>query len=345
MAIPNTRDTFKAFCLRTLGDGVLQINVSDAQVEDRIDQAIYKYQQFHMDAVAKTFIKHEITGTLMRFTSAATGFANNENLQGLTSNAFGTVVLSNPQGYANAIVMFTTSQAAPTDSHPPVPGGNTAWGSFEDGEVVQGKQSGFTATIETSNASFTAIVKGDMDNKYVTLDPSVIAITRMFAPFDSRFTADILFDPQSQFNMSLMSNFTSTSIIPYYIGRTYQTLLNDMFRGRPGTRFERHQGRISIDVNWYSTFYPGQFLIIEAMQALNPDDYPLVWSDRWLQDYTTSLIKKQWASNLKKYIGIALPGGVMLDGKTMFDEAILEIKDLELQLQTTYQLPIDFITG
>lgn len=343
--IPASRDDFKAHVLRALGDGVLQINVSDEQVEDRIDVAIYLYTQFHMDAVTKTFIKHEITGTLMRFTTTATGFGNNEQIRGATSNAMGVVVLSNPQGYSNAIVMYTTSSAAPTDSNPPVEGANTTWGQFVEGEVVNGLNSGFSATIATSNASFTAIVKGDMDNKYVTLDPSVIAISRIFAPFDSRFSADILFDPQSQFNMSLMSNFTSTSIIPYVIGRQYQQLLNDTFRGRPGNRFERHVGRVYVDVNWFSTFYPGQFLIIEASQTIDPDDFPSVWSDRWLQEYATALIKKQWGMNLKKFQGIALPGGVTLDGKTMYDEAVQEVKDLEQELKTTYQLPIDFIVG
>src|ERR1035437_9521528 len=105
---PDTRDNFKSYCLRALGDGVLQINVSDDQVEDRIDSAIYKYQQFHMDAVTKSYIAHEITGTLMTFTGAATNFANNEQINGLTSNAYGVCVLSNPQGFTNAIVMYTT---------------------------------------------------------------------------------------------------------------------------------------------------------------------------------------------------------------------------------------------
>jgi hypothetical protein len=339
--IPASRDDFKDFCLRALGDGVIQINVSDDQLEDRIDAAIYKYQQFHMDAVVKTYIAHEITGTLFTFTAPPTGFANNEQINGLTSNAYGVCVLSNPQGYANSILMYTTSKAAPTDSTPPVPGANAdGAGQFQTGEIVRGLTSGAHATL-TANG----IVKGDMDNKYITLDPSMIAVTRVFPPFDSRFSADILFDPQSQFNMSLMSNFTSTSIIPYFIGRSYQQLLNDMFRGRPGTRFERHQGRVYIDVNWFTTFFPGQFMIVEGMQTIDPNDFPLVWSDVWLQNYTIALMKKQWGMNLKKYNGIALPGGVTLDGKTMYDEAVQEIKDLEDELKSTYQLPIDFIVG
>ena len=265
MSIPATRDDFKSFCLRALGDGVIQVNVSDDQVEDRIDKAIYVFQQFHMDAVVKVYVQHEITGTLMTFQTDASGFSNNEFILGVTSNTFGAVVQTLPIGFPNTtIVMYTTTSPTPTVYFPPVPGGNTDFGHFLPGEQVVGTQSGFAANIAFANSSFSPFVYGDMDNKYVTLDPSVIAVTRIFAPFDSRFSADILFDPQSQFNMSLMSNFTSTSIIPYVIGRQYQQLLNDTFRGRPGTRFERHQGRLYIDIDWYSTFYPGQFFIVDG---------------------------------------------------------------------------------
>lgn len=342
--IPQTRDDFKAFCLRALGDGVLQINVSDDQVEDRIDQAIYLYQQRHIDAIIKVYIQHEITASLMYFQTDASGFNNNEFIVGQTSNTTGTVVQTLPVGFPNtAIAMFTTSLPTPTLYFPPVPGGNTDFGHFLPGETVSGIQSGFSANIALANSTFSPFVLGDMDNRYVSLDPSIIAVTRIFAPFDSRFTADILFDPQSQFNMSLMSNFTSTSIIPYVIGRQYQQLLNDTFRGRPGTRFTRHQGRVYIDVNWYSVFYPGQFLIVDGYQVLDPNEFTLVWSDRWLQDYTTALIKKQWGINLSKYSGITLPGNVQLDGKSMKAEAIEEIKALEAFLDNSN--PIDFIVG
>jgi len=61
MAIPNSRETFKEHCLRRLGKGVIDINVSDEQVDDRIDQAIIYYQDYHFDGVQKTFLKHAVT--------------------------------------------------------------------------------------------------------------------------------------------------------------------------------------------------------------------------------------------------------------------------------------------
>ena len=45
MARPNTRATFKEYCLRNLGKPVIDINVDEDQVEDRIDEAIQYFSQ------------------------------------------------------------------------------------------------------------------------------------------------------------------------------------------------------------------------------------------------------------------------------------------------------------
>lgn len=59
----------------------------------------------------------------------------------------------------------------------------------------------------------------------------------------------------------------------------------------------------------------------------------------------TALFKKQWGSNLIKYQGVSLPGGVTLDGRQLFDDAVTELREIEEQVQNKYQLPIDFMVG
>ena len=61
MAIPTTRATFKDYCLRNLGFGVIDINVSDAQVDDRIDEALQYFAQYHYDGIEKMYLKYQIT--------------------------------------------------------------------------------------------------------------------------------------------------------------------------------------------------------------------------------------------------------------------------------------------
>jgi hypothetical protein len=336
MAIPTDRDSFKEYCLRALGDGVIQINVSDDQLEDRIDEALYVYQQFHMDGVVKAYLPHQITASYMTLTSYVanangdTQFSNGEFATGASSFTTATLLdtTTNP---ANVGYFTTRSQKSDANLE-------QIYTGFTVGEQITGVTSGVKATVS-------AVRIGDYDNGWIPVVPAVIAVTKIFAPFDSRMSADILFDPQAQFNMSLLSNFTSNSIIPYYIGRSYQQLLNDTFRGRPAIRFQRHMGRLYIDVNMYTTFRPGYFVIVECLRCIDPDTYPLVWSDEWLQRYCIALIKRQWGTNLSKYTGIALPGNVQLDGKTMLTEAVQEVKDLKDELKSAYQLPVDFMVG
>lgn len=61
MAIPASREQFKDWCLRELGFPVIEINVDDDQVEDRIDQAFQYFQQFHFDGVERWYMKHQVT--------------------------------------------------------------------------------------------------------------------------------------------------------------------------------------------------------------------------------------------------------------------------------------------
>ena len=61
MANPNSRDTLIEYCLRRLGDPVIEINVDPDQQEDRVDEALQYYQEFHSDATLRTYVKHLVT--------------------------------------------------------------------------------------------------------------------------------------------------------------------------------------------------------------------------------------------------------------------------------------------
>ena len=61
MAVPNTRETLKQYALRALGKPVIEINVDDDQLEDRIDEALQYYAQYHYDAIRRTYLKYQFT--------------------------------------------------------------------------------------------------------------------------------------------------------------------------------------------------------------------------------------------------------------------------------------------
>lgn len=63
MAVPNTRQEFIKYCLRKIGAPVIEINVDPDQIEDRVDEAIKLYWDYHFDGSEKVYYKHQITST------------------------------------------------------------------------------------------------------------------------------------------------------------------------------------------------------------------------------------------------------------------------------------------
>jgi len=121
-------------------------------------------------------------------------------------------------------------------------------------------------------------------------------------------------------------------------------LLDLELNGHQLFRFNRRMSRLYLDLNWESDVILGDYIIVQAYRALDPDQFTKVWNEAWLKHYITALFKKQWATNIKKFSGIQLPGGVTLDGDKLYDEATSEIKELEDELMSK-SAPLDFFIG
>ena len=65
----------------------------------------------------------------------------------------------------------------------------------------------------------------------------------------------------------------------------------------------------------------------------------------FLKRYVTALFKRQWGANLIKYEGVQLPGGTTLNGRSLFEEAITELRETEEQASLKFELPVDFMVG
>lgn len=57
----NSRQQLIDYCLRRLGAPVIEVNIDDDQIEDRIDDALQFYQEYHSDATMRMYVKHQIT--------------------------------------------------------------------------------------------------------------------------------------------------------------------------------------------------------------------------------------------------------------------------------------------
>jgi hypothetical protein len=70
-----------------------------------------------------------------------------------------------------------------------------------------------------------------------------------------------------------------------------------------------------------------------------------MWGDRWLQNYCTQLIKRQWGTNLTKFTGMQLPGGVQFNGEKIYNDAQEQIDKMEDEMITSYSLPVMDMVG
>lgn len=61
MANPSSRTALSDYCLRALGHPVIEVNLDEDQMEDRIDEALQFYQEYHRDAIVRNYRKHEVT--------------------------------------------------------------------------------------------------------------------------------------------------------------------------------------------------------------------------------------------------------------------------------------------
>lgn len=61
MANPRSRTELKNYCLRRLGHPVIEINIDEDQMQDRIDDALEFYRDYHYDGVERTYYKHQVT--------------------------------------------------------------------------------------------------------------------------------------------------------------------------------------------------------------------------------------------------------------------------------------------
>jgi hypothetical protein len=319
MAKPATRAQFKDYCLRRLGHPVIEINVDDDQVEDRIDDALQFFHDYHFDGCEKIYMKHQFT-------------------------------------------------------------------------------------------------QEDIDRRWIYAPDAVIFVHSVL-PFDDSNSSVNMFDLRYQLRLHDLYDFTSVSYVSYEITMQHIRTLNLLFSGTPQFRFNRHQNKLMLDIDWSRDAQLGKYVIIECYRKLEPDTITLtgtvtgntssntltgtgttfdqeiiendfitlsngvevqvrkinspteiviaantlsanatantmtkdgysdVWDDRFLKQYTTAKIKYQWGSNLSKFAGVQLPGGVTLDGPRIMEEAQREIDKIEEEMQSYNILPSEMFMG
>jgi hypothetical protein len=156
---------------------------------------------------------------------------------------------------------------------------------------------------------------------------------------DPSIRSDDLFNIRYQIALNDLYTLTNVSLVPYYMVMEHLALMNELLVGKQPIRYSRHKDRLHVDMDW-NTVRIGEFLLVEAYEVIDPETWTDAYNDRWLQNYTTTLIKEQWGSNLTKFTGMTLPGGVQFNGEKIYDDAVAERRKLEDEMISSYSLPV-----
>ena len=246
MAKPNSRQTLIDYCMRSLGAPVIEINVDEDQVEDRVDEAMQFYQEYHSDSIVRNYRKHLVTAE-------------------------------------------------------------------------------------------------DVTNGYVTVPDSMIFVNNIF-PIGASTSQSGMFSVDYQMHFNDMYNLRNPGgLIDYEMTKQYMAMIDLKVNGMSQrSSFSRHQNRLYVEGD---DLVEGIYIIVEGHEVLDPETYTDIYNDMLLKKYLVALIKRQWGANLIKFEGMQMPGGVTLNGRQIYDDAISDIEKIEETMQLTYEAPTDFFVG
>jgi hypothetical protein len=180
---------------------------------------------------------------------------------------------------------------------------------------------------------------------FIEVPDHVIGISKVFG-VSSNWIRNDLFGLSNQYFLMDVFSFSSGfafgnfDMTNYYMIRQYFETL-DMVVNTGALveyRFNKRQDRLFIDIGT-SRLTEGNYILIECHRALNPEEFTQVYNDSFVKKYATALMKRQWGQNLIKYNAVQLPGGITLNGRQIYEDALAEIAQLEADMPTKYTLP------
>jgi len=305
MAIPNTRSTLKDYCLRALGKPVIDINVDADQVEDRIDEALQYFAQYHTDGVERMYLKYKVTA---------------DDIVRLQKNK-----------------SFNVDEKGTVADNIELEDGTITTGD-DTGDIIQ--QDGSALWLESGNLVRTSYEENE---NYLVVPEHVLSVINVF-PLSDRANLN-MFDVRYQLRLNDLYDFSSTSIVHYEMTMKHLDFLDHILVGEKPIRFNQLSNRLYIDQDWANDVNADEYIIIECYRKLDPTQHTSIFDDIYLKRYTTALIKRQWGQNLSKFSGTAMLGGVTLNGPELFSTALVEVQKLEEEIRTNYEEPAHMQQG
>tara|TARA_R110002096_G_scaffold69149_2_gene166390 strand:- start:12154 stop:12912 length:759 start_codon:yes stop_codon:yes gene_type:complete len=249
---PNTKDELMDYCLRALGHPVVEVNIDDDQMEDRVDEALQWFREHHPEGSKRYYLKHLVT-------------------------------------------------------------------------------------------------QSDIDNSYVNFgaDADLLTVVRML-PVNTIQGQTNFFDIKYQMMLNDVTDLNNYAGDMAYYEQMQQhlSLLDMKLSGNAEITFDRQNNR----VNFYlakERLTVGSYIVFEVYGVRTPNsnnDYNSLWNHKFIKSYTTALIKRQWGVNLIKFDGMTLPGGVTINARQIYEDALQDIEKVMERFKEEEDLgPIFFI--
>lgn len=232
------------YCLRQLGAPVVIVNVDETQVDDRINDALQMFYNYHMDGSEKSIVVHQLT-------------------------------------------------------------------------------------------------QDDITNQFIKTPDNTITVTEILESGTNSGSFGNNLQMQMYFT-DMISNATRYGMSTYVVTKSYLNMFNDLVNNT-NYIINHNVNTQKLKIMWdWNSAKVGQYIVYEAYIANDIDE---ALNSYWLKQYTTALIRKQWANNLIKVTGMQLPGGGMLNGSEMLQQANQEIETLETRLKEEFSVPIMAFMG
>lgn len=174
-------------------------------------------------------------------------------------------------------------------------------------------------------------------SNYIQIPDHVIGINNIFK-FSSSTISGGMFSIKYQLFLNDLYYFNSIELLQYSMVKRYLEDIDFLLNTDKQVRYNKKQNRLYLDIDWRAT-NQDTYLVIDCYRALDPDNFNKIYNDWWVKKYLTASIKKQWGQNMIKFNGVQLPGGITLNGREIYEDAMRELEEIEQKLRSEYELP------
>ena len=192
-----------------------------------------------------------------------------------------------------------------------------------------------TDTNVTPNATGTWLET----TNFIPIPDHVVGITRVFGLVSNSIRSN-LFGVEFQLFLNDLYAFGSLDILNYYMNKQYLETLDMVLNNGSFQqfRFTARNDRLYLDID-KDFLKEGTNVLIECHRLIDPTEATQMNNDVFVKKYATALMKRQWGMNLIKYNNVQLPGGVTLNGREIYTDALAEIETLESEVLSKYAIP------